>query len=367
MRSIISLLFLLHSIIALGQSVSTFFSSNTIQVDDGMVQDKHGNLYGSHYMGTNVYKITPNGVATVFSTGYNTPNGLAFNSMGELYVVDNIGNRIYKLDSLGNRIDTIVVSSPSGIIKSIDSDTMIFTQYAGHTLRKLSPNGVVSPPIAAGYPLSGPVGLCYGPDSSLYIGNFTDRKILKLDSGRLTYIARVPGANGTNLGFITFAGNYIYGTAFQENKIYRIDPTVLNTVFLYSGSTAGNTNGSLGQAKFNGPNGILASSGGDTLFISDFNTGDIRMIYNLSTSINEWTSQDEFSVYPNPANGFFYVNTSKAEKYLVRVMDQTGRTLNEITSYENKALIDIGHLLKGIYLIEISTEKGRMVRKLVNH
>lgn len=354
---------LLYCQLLSAQNVSTFYNSNTIQIDDGMVQDRHGNLYGSHYMGTNVYKITPNGTATVFSGGYNTPNGLAFNSLGELYVVDNIGNRIYKLDSLGNRIDTVAVSSPSGIIKSIDSDTMIFTQYAGHTIRKLAPNGNVSSPIKAGYPLSGPVGLCYGPDSALYIGNFTDRKILKLDSGQLTYVATVPGLSGSNLGFITFAGDYIYGTAFQENKIYRVNPRLVNSVVLYAGSNAGNTDGPLNQAKFNSPNGILASRGGDSLFISDFNTGNVRLITGLVTNLSAQNSEEELSVYPNPSNGKLYINSPKKISS-IQVFDLKGQLLFEKLEF-NENWIQLPEQ-KGLYLLKgLTTDGEAIVRKVI--
>ena len=269
MRTLFFILFSFYSVLS-AQYVSTFYSSASFQIDDAMVQDKHGNLYGSHYMGSRVYKITPNGTASIFSSGYNTPNGLAFNSRDELYIVDNIGNRIYKVDTAGNRIDTIVVGNPSGIIKSIDSDTMIITQYTGHRVRKLAPDGTVLPPMFAGYPLSGPVGLCYGADSTLYVGNFTDRKIFKVDSGRLIYIARVPGFSSTSLGFITHANGFLYGTAFQSHQIYKIDPNFQDSVILLSGSTVGNNNGPVSSARFNGPNGILASKGGDSLFISDY-------------------------------------------------------------------------------------------------
>ena len=86
MKKIVLLLLAYATFVPLqAQQVSTIFNSATIQVDDGIVQDKHGNIYGSHYMGSNVYKITPSGVSTVFKSGLNTPNGLAFDSQGNLY------------------------------------------------------------------------------------------------------------------------------------------------------------------------------------------------------------------------------------------------------------------------------------------
>ncbi len=137
---------------------------------------------------------------------------------------------------------------------------------------------IINVPIQFGHPLDGPVGLCYGSDSSLYIGNFNDRKIYRFYQDTLSYLAQIPGNQGINLGFITYSKGWIYGTGFQNNKIFRVHPTALDSVEVYAGSSAGNLDGSLGQAKFNGPNGIISSYGADSLLISDFNTGNIRII-----------------------------------------------------------------------------------------
>lgn len=62
------------------QWVSTFFNDATINISDALLLDTQGNLYGSDFNGSNVYKITPSGVASIFASGITSPNGLAFDS-----------------------------------------------------------------------------------------------------------------------------------------------------------------------------------------------------------------------------------------------------------------------------------------------
>ncbi|MBL4707358.1 MAG: T9SS type A sorting domain-containing protein [Flavobacteriales bacterium] len=363
-----SLLFLLSFSIGFllqAQQVSTIFNSASMQIDDAIIQDVQGNIYGSHYMGSNVYKITPSGTATIFKSGLNTPNGLAFDSQGNLYVADNIGNRVYKLDSAGNTIHFTNITSPSGVIKSINSDTMIITQFSGHGVRKLAPDGTLMPRFLFGFPMNGPVGLAYGADSSLYIGNFTDRKVYRWKYDSLKYIATVPGASNASLGFISEAHGLLYGTNFQSHQVYEINPNYTDSVRLIAGSTAGNTDGQLSVAKFNSPNGIYASKGGDSLLISDFTTGNIRMITGLVTGIlQEKQISFNTNVYPNPSTNFLKVQSEELIRS-IRIYSMIGKLVYHQEQLNVKSL-ELEHFLKGgNYLLSIFTDKGIETKKLI--
>lgn len=54
--------------------------------------DSAGNLFVSgsfgDIVGGNIYKITPNGVLTIFASGMYTPASLAFDYRGDLFVAD---------------------------------------------------------------------------------------------------------------------------------------------------------------------------------------------------------------------------------------------------------------------------------------
>lgn len=268
------------------QQVTTILDAAT-QVDDALFRDPAGNLYGSHYMGSNVYKMTPDGTVTTFLSGLNTPNGIAMNSLGEFYVADNAGNRIYRVAADGTPIDTITVTNPSGLLKAWDSDTILFTQYLPDKLGKLAPDGTIST-THEGPPLNGPVGLAYTDDGTLYVANYTDRKIHRVVGNVLEYVAMVPGPSNGVLGFIAAGGGTLYGTSWQSHTIYAIEPAYVDSVRLVAGGNGqGNMDGDAATAQFNQPNGILAVAGGDTIYVSDFGSKNIRMITGVLTSVYE--------------------------------------------------------------------------------
>ncbi len=285
-RSITLSLVLLGATALHAQQVTTILDAAT-QVDDALFRDPSGNLYGSHYMGSNVYKMTPDGTVTTFLSGLNTPNGIAMNSLGEFYVADNVGNRIYRIASDGTPIDTITVIKPSGLLKAWDSDTILFTQYQPDKLGKLAPDGTITI-VHEGAPLNGSVGLAHTDDGTLYVANFTDREIYRVMDAELEYVATVPGPSNGVLGFITGAGGTLFGTSWNSHAIYAIEPGYVDSVRLVAGGNGqGNADGDVSIAQFNQPNGILAVAGGDTIYVSDFASKNIRMITGVLTGVRE--------------------------------------------------------------------------------
>ncbi|BDS13476.1 T9SS type A sorting domain-containing protein [Aureispira anguillae] len=339
-----------------GQTVSTFFSSPAQRIDDALFADQQGNVYGSHYQGANVYKVTASGQISPVAVGLNTPNGLAFDTQGNLLVCDNVGNRIYKLDSTGTYLDTFFVTNPSGIIKELDSDTMIFTTYTGHQLMKLAPDGSISP-FHAGAPLNGPVGLTYDDNGQLYVGNFGDRKIFKVYEDSLAYVATIPG--GSYLGFITYAQGALWGTTFNQHKIYKVNPSFIDSVVWYTGLGQGSTNGAINQATFSQPNGIVASPSGDTIYISDFGTGEVRMISGITLDrylIPE--SQTLHLTYPNPTKDKATVVIDQPFNSInLKLVNIAGQTiLSQLTVVETAYTFDLSTLDNGIYFILITMD-----------
>ncbi|HNQ61726.1 MAG TPA: T9SS type A sorting domain-containing protein [Bacteroidia bacterium] len=343
------------------QIVSTILNSASQKVDDALIIDAHGNLYGSHYNGSNVYKITPSGTVSIFAGGFNTPNGLAFDSQNNLFVCDNIANRIYKLSETGIFLDTINILKPSGIIKQPNSDTMIVAQYQTNLLSQVAPDKTIID-LHSGTPLNGPVGLAYDSHGKLFLGNFIGRKIYSYDSAGLTYVATIPGSASWWLGFITYANGSIWATGFQDNKIYRVNPNFVDSVSIFAGSMIGNIDGAIDSARFNNPNGITASITGDTLFISDYNSGRVRMISGmLSTGISEQHSRNSnIIIYPNPAKDFIYISSDQ-QIDKVYIYDLAGN----MQVISDKSHINIEKLISAEYLVKVLLKDKSEVRRIL--
>lgn len=364
-------LLILSSLIVNGQQVSTVVADSGI--DDALIFDNEGQLYGVRYQGSAVLKWVPfEDTTSIFSNGYNTPNGMAFGSDGTLYMADNEGNKIYKIDPEGNA--TIFVDdfiNPSGLIFELDSDTLIATSYTGNRIVKIAPNGEWSTWISGGL-LNGPVGLCYDDDGRLYTGNFNNRRIIRLEeNGDQTLIGQTPGSEW--LGFIAYAKGYIYGTMFNSHKIYRMDLDGNGIVIL--GSSAGTVDGDASTAKFNGPNGIVATASQDTLFVSDYNTQALRMITGLEDATTNLTNQLvaslKWSISPNPVNdqGKLQFDLEKSSEVTIQIFDQKGQLILQLLDQKklmagtHRIDISLADLPKGVYTIQLSLDGDWPVSK----
>ncbi|NJK95178.1 MAG: carbohydrate-binding protein [Bacteroidales bacterium] len=94
-----------------------------------------------------------------------------------------------------------------------------------------------------------------------------------------------------------------------------------------------------------------------------FNLNWIKFERNLNTGIIDPENEVQTTVYPNPARNF--VNFESRDKILdIKLYDTNGRCLihdSSMPGYFKK--LDI-NLSKGIYFIEIITEKGKSTKKI---
>src|SRR5438067_584038 len=66
-----------------------------------VASDAAGNISDTAH--GNIYEFTPNGVRSTFASGLIDPEGLAFDSMGNLFVADPFAGAIYKFTPAGVR------------------------------------------------------------------------------------------------------------------------------------------------------------------------------------------------------------------------------------------------------------------------
>ncbi|MFT5891344.1 MAG: sugar lactone lactonase YvrE [Dokdonia sp.] len=354
------------------QNVTTYFDAPSVDVDDSMVFDADGNLYGSNFIGTTVYKITPDGVATPFITGLENPNGLAFDDDGNLFLSEFSASRINKYDSNGNLLESFTINGlPSGLTRAFEGDAMIFTNVSNNSVNRLDADGTITE-IYQGAPLNAPVGLTYDEDGVLYVGNFTGREIYKLVGDDAIFIATIPdgGATGGNdaLGFIVYVDGRIYGTNFGGHQIYSVNPDGEDDFFVFAGSDQGNQDGSLSEATFNTPNGIIYNETEDALFISEFSgEGNIRRIDDITLGIQDFSSDFQVIASPNPVTDIVHITTNKnldMSNTDIRLYDNLGRSLLKSVNVQakdsNTVTVDMSSYIPGVYFLKIMDSRGQM-------
>lgn len=353
------------------QQVTTI--SDSVNITDALILDDQGNLFGADYSGTSVYKIAPDFTVSEFATGFNTPNGIAFDSQGNVFVADNVGNAIYKLSSAGVFLDTFPVTNPSGLLKEIDSDTIIYTTYSTSSLGKLAPDGTLIVTHAGGV-LDGPVGLCYDDNGDLYTGNFGNREVYKVFPDSLQYIATVPGTGGAGnqfLGFIAYANGLIYGTSMNAHRIYAVEPNFVDSVFLIAGTTNGTLDGPVTTAQFSSPNGIYPSITGDTIYVSDFSSGNVRMITPGTVSVCDCDAFESLTFFPNPTDDQLNIQGDLVADATVtiEVFDMTGRVIaSDAEAFAGGMMnyqLNTADWMSGVYFVTLSSGGQRVTERVV--
>jgi sugar lactone lactonase YvrE len=240
----------------------------------GLVADSSGNVYLTDVIEDTIRKITPQGVVTTIAgtsgtsgdldgtgTGasFRSPNGIAMDASGNLFVVDSGNNEIRKV-------------TPAGVV----------TTFAGN------PTAGSHDATGTAASFDAPLGIAIDAQGDFYVtdeGNGSIRKITSV--GAVTTIAGGSGsgfndATGTAakfqlLGTLTVAPSGNLFVADQDNdRIREVTPTGAVTTFAGNG-TASSSDGTGTAATFIEPYGITSDSAGN-LYVTESGRAVVRMI-----------------------------------------------------------------------------------------
>ena len=283
---------------------------------DGVAVDGAGNLYIADTFNHRIRKVDSTGtITTVAGTGIfgsggdggpataarlNYPSGVAVDGAGNLYISDQDNHRIRKVDSAGV-ITTIAgtgergfsgdggpataarLAYPYGVavdgagnvyitdstndrIRKVDS-TGTITTIAGTGERGFSGDG--GPAVQA--QLSEPSGVAVDGAGNLYIAEFNNHSIRKVDStGTITTIA------GTQLNrprdvAVDWAGN-LYISDHNNNRIRKVDYAGTITTIAGTGQYGfSGDGGPATAARLDGPDGVAVDGAGNLYIADTFN------------------------------------------------------------------------------------------------
>lgn len=288
----------------------------------GIAIDNEGNLYITDTGNHKIRKISPNGIVSTIAgstegdadgTGtdaqFNSPDGIAVDSQGNLYVSDYENNKIRKITPIG-AVTTLAGNTagyadgtgadarflgPAGI--TIDSqDNLYVADNINNRIRKVTQNGVVTTFAGSiegdangngtNAQFYGPQGITTDRQGNLYVTDAGNYKIRKISSsGEVTTIAggTEGNADGTGtdaqfyvpLGITVDSQGNLYIADSYNHRIRKILPD--GSVITIAGSSIGDTDGTGANSKFHYPIKITVDTH-DNLYITDRGNHKIRKI-----------------------------------------------------------------------------------------
>ena len=319
----------------------------------GLVVDSDGNVYVADafnndiriiytndtvdtYAGTTGTSGSDNGDAS--NASFNFPIDLAIDAIGNLYVAERNNN----------------------IIRIIYVNKTVAT-YAG-----VDKGGGYNDGNASTAQFSSPRGIAIDSNGDLYVTDTLNQlirviytnKTVATYAGKLNDSGSVDGDalnakfhNPTALAISS--NNDLYIADFESNKI-RIIYANNKTVDTYAGSTAGENNGNVSNAKFTGPHSIAIAPNKD-LYILEYNLHRIRVIYANNDTVDTYAgkrtgdgstdgvlSNAKFR-YPSHVevapNGDIYISDSG--NYLIRKIADTKPPIITLNG-SNTILLEVG-------------------------
>ena len=338
-----------------GQGTSAKFNGSA-----GIVVDANGNLFVADRLNHCIRKITPTGMVSTFAgsgiagfldnTGiaaqFYYPTHLAIDLNGNIFVADSNNHRIRKITSSG-AVTTLAGSDNFGFADgngisakfwtpcaiALDSNGVIFVaEKQNNRIRKVLQNG----------------------DVSTFAGNG--------NSG---------SANGTGTAAefrnpfgiaIDVEGN-IYVSDSSNNRIRKI--TTTGVVTTLAGSSSGYLDGIGTSAKFSYPIGISVATDGK-VFVSESGGCKIRMITSTLNN-NSFVLENQIVLFPNPSSSIINFELQDVILSKITIFDINNRIIDTKIGFNNQNNIDIHNLQNGIYILQISTDKGIINKKIIKN
>lgn len=297
------------------------------RIPDGLAFDAAGNLYVSDTKNAAVRKVTAEGVVTTLAgdgtpgtadgpgktARFLSPQGIAVDKAGNVYVADFDDHTIRKIDPSGvvsvfaGRHGTPGTADGSADVARLRGPTalaftstgaLLVADYGNHTIRSVTADGTVStiagsggdPGSVDGDALStarfkGPCGIALDAAGDLYVADEGNYSLRKVSGGVVSTLAGKLGERGYEdatgeaarfteiCGVTVGSGGDVFVTDPYNYAVRRV--TSGGVVSTFAGGAYGGTNGA--AARFVDPGRIVTGPGGD-LFLSEWSAHDIRRV-----------------------------------------------------------------------------------------
>ena len=306
-------------------SVSRFNQPVSLAVDNA------GVVYVADYGDSTIRKITPEGVVSTLagSAGMNGvanglgsaarfrhPNGIAVDSLGNVYVADS-GNQVIRKITPGGVVSTFAgiseyegsvdgaegtarFSGPSGMAMD-NLGNLYVADWSSHTIRRITPGGMVTTLAGSAFVSGGadgtgnkarfdvPSSLTVDSSGNVFVADQNNHALRKVTPlGTVSTFAGLPGSGATDgngnvarfhhpQGVATDSAGNLFVSEVANHTIRKITPLGAVSTFAGLAGTSGYSDGTSGEARFSGPGGTAVDSAGN-VFVADTQTQTIRKI-----------------------------------------------------------------------------------------
>ncbi|MEM1055131.1 MAG: T9SS type A sorting domain-containing protein [Bacteroidota bacterium] len=344
-------------------------------IDDALALGPDGALYGSRFgsfptpVGQTVTRVNlADGSTSLHADGFARANGLAFRPDGTLFVA-NYNTGIISRVAPNGAVFTYAQAdnTVSGLLYDAATSTLYAASYDGNWVRIVNTDGTFTDVVS----VNRPAGMALDAQGRLHVAGFESGRIYRVENGTRDQIANL----NTRLGFLAYGGGRFFATGIDDHVIYAITPEGETSTLAGSGFF-GTVDGPGETARFNRPNGIVATADGDTLYVSEAGQRAVRRVL-ISAATAAEDEPTELGIRlldpaPNPSAGRLamrFVLGVPAEVALT-IYDLLGRPVHMLASRtfvrgSHEVELDATALPSGAYFVVLRSEGETRVRRFV--
>lgn len=185
-------------------------------------------------------------------------------------------------------------------------------------------------------------------------------------SDTATQTASFGNTDATNI--YNLAGKYkaLYGTPFDLNELAgTIGLDINNITHVKIVDVIGNIAEPF--ASYDSQNHAINDPWPTEFPTGGFDLDAVGVINFTPTAIDEFNSEIQLNIYPNPAKEVLNFNFNETDSYTINVIDVTGKILlsNNIHSKTHQLVLD--GLNSGIYFVSVKSNNKSIVKRIVKH
>jgi large repetitive protein len=231
--------------------------SSGYSTPDGVAVDAAGIVFVADATAGAVFEVTPSGVKTTFASGFSKPVGVAVDGAGNVYVANEAPANVFKIPPVGTQ--TTVGSgllNPKGV--AVDGAGNVFvTDISTSTVSKITPAGTQT---TVGSGFNSPDGVAVDAAGNVYVADQANAEVFKITpAGTQTTV----GSGFVSPSDVTVdAAGDVYVSDHGTDAVDEVTP--------------GGAKSTLGSA-FNVPGGLAIDSSGN-LYVADIGNQRIAEI-----------------------------------------------------------------------------------------